>query len=132
MSNREEWNGLMRSLPDPAFMEIMNNYLGGVETPYDKNDLLNRLAVRLTRSDYISTAQAALETTDLKILSAARWFGQASMQDLINLFGPDMAPAEMRSRLINLEERLLIFLKKQERNRATSSRPSFLGRSGKD
>ena len=115
MNGQDEWNSLIRSLPDPAFMEIMNNYLGGVETPYDKNDLLDKLAVRLTRPDYIEAVKASLSTTDLKILSAARWFGQPSMQDLINLFGPFMAPAEINSRLINLEERLLLFFKKTGR-----------------
>ncbi len=112
MNGQEEWNTLIRSLPDPAFMEIMNNYLGGVETPYDKNDLLDKLAVRLTRHDYIKALQVSLGPTDLKILSAARWFGQASLQDLINLFGPFMAPAEIQNRLISLEERLLLFFRK--------------------
>ena len=47
MSRLDEWNRLMRGLPESALLEIMNNYLGGIETPYDKNTLLKRLSDRL-------------------------------------------------------------------------------------
>ncbi len=120
MTSREQWNALMRNLPDPAFMEIMNNYLGGVKTPYDKNELLNRLYARLTHEDYRNTVLSTLDSTDLKILSAARWFDRAVIQDFLNLFSTSMTPSELNTRLINLEEKLLLFFSR------SGSKPGFV------
>ena len=109
MTAKDEWNKLMRGLPETAFMEIMNNYLGGIKTPYDKNELLDRLTTRLTRPDYIQSALFHLTPPDRQILSAVKWFGQADRAELTDFFSGDLPSGELSSRIINLEERLLLF-----------------------
>jgi len=105
----EEWNHLMRALPDDAFMEVMNNYLGGVKTPYNKGDLLTRLGNLLTRPDSMATQSRLTDREDLQILSALHWFRQPDEKFLREFFSIRWSPAAVSRKLMNLEERLLIF-----------------------
>ncbi|OQY31913.1 MAG: hypothetical protein B6241_12815 [Spirochaetaceae bacterium 4572_59] len=99
----------MRGLPESAFMEIMNNYLGGVKTPYDKNELLNRLSTQLQLPKNIERIASRINRTDLKLLSAVQWFSNPDRNVLIDFFSGSLTPSEVTGRLVNLEERLLIF-----------------------
>ncbi len=112
MNKRDEWNRLMRNLPDSVFMEIMNNYLGGVQTPYDKNELLARLAGFLTLPANTRKIALRISSRDLKILSAIQWFDHPDHSTLIDFFSGILSPSTIRSSLMNLEERLLIFFDK--------------------
>ena len=109
MNRQDEWNGLMRNLPDSVFMEIMNNYLGGVKTPYDKNELLTRLASFLTLPANTRKIALRISSSDLKILSAIQWFDHPDHNTLIDFFSGTLSPSSIRSSLMNLEERLLVF-----------------------
>jgi len=99
----------MRELPETVFMEIMNNYLGGVTTPYNKTDLLNTLASRLCRPEYEERQINMISREDILILSAIHWFSSPDVFFLNDFFSSRFSPYEIQSRITNLEERLLIF-----------------------
>jgi len=105
----ETWTSLMRELPESVFMEIMNNYLGGVETPYNKIDLLNTLAARLCRPENIKRQISMISREDILILSAVSWFSSPDVFFLNEFFSSRFTPFEIQSRITSLEERLLIF-----------------------
>lgn len=109
MTPLDDWNRLMRGLPESAFMEIMNNYLGGVKTPYDKNELLSRLSTQLQLPRIIERITSRISRTDLKLLSAVQWFSNPDRNALIDFFSGSLTPSEITGALINLEEKLLIF-----------------------
>ncbi|MDC7232154.1 MAG: hypothetical protein PQJ58_02890 [Spirochaetales bacterium] len=106
---REEWNALMRELPEDVFMEIMNNYLGGVTTPYNKTDLLNTLASRLSRPEYKHRQISMISREDILILSAVDWFSSPDLLFLKDFFSSRFSPFEIQNRICSLEERLLLF-----------------------
>ncbi len=106
---RDEWNALIRELPEDVFMELMNNYLGGVSTPYNKTDLLNTLAARLTRPEYEQRQISMISREDILILSAVQWFSQPDIPFLTEFFSSRFTPHEIQKRVTSLEERLLLF-----------------------
>ncbi|MDA3957414.1 hypothetical protein [Oceanispirochaeta sp.] len=107
--NRKAWNGLMRDLPESVFMEVMNNYLGGVATPYNKTDLLNTLAARLGRPENEKKQISMIRREDILILSAIQWFSCPDVFFLKEFFSARITPFEVQSRITSLEERLLVF-----------------------
>ena len=109
MSDIDSWKALMRELPEPVFMEIMNNYLGGVTTPYNKTDLLSALAGRLTRPENLERQIGRLSGEDRLLLAAILWFKNANLPFLKDLFSSRYSPREIQDRIRSLEERLLIF-----------------------
>lgn len=105
----DSWKILMRELPEPVFMEIMNNYLGGVTTPYNKPDLLNALAGRLTRPENMERQIGMISREDRLLLAAVLWFGDGDLPFLKDFFSSRFSPLELEERVRGLEERLLIF-----------------------
>ena len=103
------WKALMRDLPEYVFMEIMNNYLGGVNTPYNKPDLLNTLAGRLTRPENLGRLISMIGEEDKLLLAAILWFQNPDIPFLKDFFSSHFSPLELEERVRSLEERLLIF-----------------------
>jgi len=99
----------MRELPETVFMEIMNNYLGGVTTPYNKTDLLNTLASRLCRPESEKRQISMITREDILILSAISWFSSPDVFFLNEFFSSRFSPFEIQRRITSLEERLLVF-----------------------
>ncbi|MBF9014390.1 MULTISPECIES: hypothetical protein [unclassified Oceanispirochaeta] len=120
---REEWNTLIRELPEDVFMEIMNNYLGGVDTPYNKTDLLNTLAFRLSRPEYVLRQTSMTSREDILILSAVDWFQCPDVLFLKDFFSSRFSPFEIQNLITNLEERLLIFNTKKSSGLCLSCSP---------
>ncbi len=102
----QEWQDLMRKLPDMVFLELMNNYLGGVSTPYNKERLLAQLRQRLGTEESLQRQMALLSSRDLELLSAIHFFKRSDQRSLAPL---EERKGQLALDLMNLEERLLIF-----------------------
>ncbi len=105
----DSWKALMRELPESVFMEIMNNYLGGVSTPYNKPDLLNTLAGRMSRPEYLARQISMINRDDRLLLASILWFQNGDIPFFKEFFSARFSPLELEEKIRSLEERLLVF-----------------------
>ena len=108
MKEREEWKRLVLGLPDPEFFEIVRNYIGEVKTPFNKHELLDRLARLLGRHDVRERILELITPEDAEMLSAVWFLGSPSLEDVTALFDGKRPYLELHHHLINLEQRLLV------------------------
>ena len=117
------WEEVFASLPDDAFFEVVRNYLGPVETPYHKPELVGRLSTFLRGTPANETALALLNREDVRFLALIDITEDPTERELRDLFSGVPYPV-FRERLLNLEERLLIWSRIKEGERRYALTPT--------
>jgi hypothetical protein len=87
----------------------MRNYLGKVETPYNKHDLINRLTRYLKGEDVQEAILGAIDDEDAKAITAVALLPRPTLADLSDLFPESVSFLSLHEKLRNLEDRLLLF-----------------------
>lgn len=105
----DTWAEAIASLADKDFSNIMRLYLGKIKTPYNKQRLASQLASFLNNTEHSKTIISLLTKSDLEILSAIHFMPQITKENLIRFFSDSYKISEFYTRLLNLEERLLIY-----------------------
>ncbi|MFW5802206.1 MAG: hypothetical protein ACOCVC_09250, partial [Spirochaeta sp.] len=98
----------LMSLPDSAFFDLYRTYLGPVQTPFKKQDLVRDLVKLLNNADFQRRIMLVLDDEDRHWLSIIGLSGSLSMARVQTLFGADLSPVDIHQRVLNLEDRLLI------------------------
>ena len=114
------WKAAMLRLEDDAFFELMRGALGAIKTPFNKHRLIERLAAFLRRPEVRERAAALLDREDARLLSAVALLDHPDEERLTAFFEREIPFLELHCRLLNLEERLLIY---RESPDADGSRP---------
>ena len=110
----ETWTNCISSLPDNRFFEIMRLYLGEIETPYNKQRLIEQLAAFIKTDANSNSMLALLDEYDIKLLTTLAFIPNATQETLIEFFGKEYTMSEFFTELSNLISRLLIFEQKDE------------------
>ena len=110
----QTWINSISSLSDSRFFEIMRLYLGEIETPYNKQRLIEQLAGFIKNETNSSNMIALLDEYDIKILTALAFIPNATQETLIEFFTQEYTMADLFTELSNLTSRLLIFEQKDE------------------
>lgn len=110
----EAWEQSISSLSDSKFFEIVRLYLGEVETPYNKQRLIEQLAGFLKNEANSNSIISLLDEFDIEILTALWFLPNASQETLIDFFAGKYSMAQIFSELSNLIARLLIYEKSEE------------------
>jgi hypothetical protein len=113
----EEWKKIMISLPAKAFFPIVKNYLGKIETPFHKPALIEELSAFLSREESIQRILSLIDSEDASILSSIFLLGEPSQKLLQQVMQKHFTFLELLHRLLNLEERLLIYRDQEDRIR---------------
>ncbi len=108
-SHKESWLGLMRAMKEEVLLEVLNNYLGGIKTPYNKSELLETLFARLSQPENLKRQMALLNRKDKQLLSGVLSFRSPSAAFLKSFFEKNMSRRETENCIRSLEERLLLF-----------------------
>jgi len=108
MTREEEWRKIVLSINDNTFFDLMRNYLGRIETPFNKQDLMDRLVNFLSRTDIKETLISLIDDEEARLLSALGLTGGATESQLRACF-PSWTYLELLTRIGNLEERFLIY-----------------------
>lgn len=103
------WKAAMLRLEDGAFFELMRGALGGITTPFNKHRLIERLAAFLRSPAVRERAAALLDREDVRLLSAVALLDHPDEERLAAFFERELPFLELHCRLLNLEERLLIY-----------------------
>ena len=104
------WKDVFVSLPDAAFFEVVRNYLGPVRTPFHKPDLVGRTAEFFSQDSVRERVLSFIDPEDSRILTIVAFHG-ASSEETLRDFSLHLRPSAILEKLLNLEERLLIFKK---------------------
>ena len=110
----ETWTNCISSLPDGRFFDIMRLYLGEIETPYNKQRLIEQLAGFVKNEANSASMIALLDEYDIKILTALAFIPNATQETLIEFFAQEYTMADILTELSNLISRLLVFEQKDE------------------
>ena len=110
----ESWVQSISSLSDSKFFEIVRLYLGEVETPYNKQRLIEQLAGFLKNESNSKSIISLLDEFDVEILTALWFIPNASSETLIEFFAGQYTMAQIFAELSNLIARLLVYEKTDE------------------
>ena len=108
------WEQSISSLSDSKFFEIVRLYLGEVETPYNKQRLIEQLAGFLKNESNSKSIISLLDEFDVEILTALWFIPNASSETLIEFFAGQYTMAQIFTELSNLIARLLVYEKTDE------------------
>ena len=110
----EVWKECISSLSDSKFFELMRLYLGEIETPYNKQRLIEQLAGFIKKPANSDSMIALLDEYDIKLLTAIAFIPNATQETLVQFFAAEYTMADIFSGLSNLTARLFVFEQKDE------------------
>ncbi|MBR1402973.1 MAG: helicase-associated domain-containing protein [Treponema sp.] len=106
-----DWRESIALLPDNHFFEIIRMYLGEIKTPFNKQKLIEELGAFIRKEETRKTLISLLSEADLRVISAVKYISNASQEKLFSFFSGAYSFAELYERLLNLEERLILYRK---------------------
>lgn len=109
MSKQGDWKNRMLTLQETAFFGLMRNYLGNLQTPFNKHHIFEELTGFLNRPGVQNALAASLDELDHRILTVVSLLGRATEAPVLDLLTDRWSPWELRQRLTNLQERLLLY-----------------------
>ncbi|MDR1178911.1 MAG: hypothetical protein LBK44_00270, partial [Spirochaetales bacterium] len=113
-NSQQRWNSAFLTLPDAAFFDILRNYLGEFRTPYNKHGLLENLRRFLLEEQTQERIISLVDEEDARLLSAISVLDSPSPDDLYRLFEGEIGYLDLHYRLLNLQDRLLIYSDKSQ------------------
>ena len=103
------WRESLTLMPDERFFEIMRTYLGAIQTPYNKPNLIEKLSTIFRKEQNQNRIISYLSEFDLKVLSLVSLIHRADQAKILNFFRSEYTLSAIYAELLNLTERLLIF-----------------------
>ncbi len=111
----EDWRSALLKLPDSVFFDIMRNYLGELKTPFNKHSLIDELSSFLRGSETRERLLRHIDDNDARVLTAVHVLNQPSLERLFTFFEGSLSYLELHYLLLNLQERLLVFIQRESR-----------------
>jgi len=110
---RDAWKRAFLGMPSESFLDIMRAYLGGLRTPYRKDELLSQLETSLKKPETADFILSLVDDADAAALGAIAILEGPTRAELIEFLEGDRQEAE--ALVLNLEERLLVFEDRSQR-----------------
>ena len=114
-----DWRESIAVLPDNHFFEIIRMYLGEIKTPFNKQKLIEDLGAFIRKEENRKILVSLLSETDLRIISAVKYIPRANLEKLFSFFSGAFSYAELYERILNLEERLILYRKNDKNSDKT-------------
>lgn len=103
------WREALLSSDTESFLAAARNYLGPVKTPYDKREIVGRLASFFRKAEVRESVVSLLDELDARILGSLFLLGPAPEPRLRSLFIGELPLFDLGIRIANLFDRLLVF-----------------------
>lgn len=108
------WRESFLLLEENHFFEIMKMYLGEIKTPYNKQKLIANLEGFLHKKENLVAIKSFLSDDELEIISAVVFIPDVTEEKLSSFFKSTFTYSFLYEKLLNLEERLILFKTKNE------------------
>jgi len=103
------WRESFVVLPDSHFFELIRMYLGEIHSPFNKQKLVEQLGAFLRKTENQKTIISLLSESDVQLLAAVKFIENTTQEKLSSFFHGTFTFTQLYERLLNLEERLLIY-----------------------
>lgn len=110
----QKWETSILCMDEDYFFDIIHAYFGEIETPFNKHKLLERLSSFLLNVETRKSIVNALNYEDLRLLSCISYLKNPSVSIIAYTF--DTHASKIKGKLVNLEERLLIYRENDDVN----------------
>ena len=117
------WREALIRLSDQHFFDLMRMYLGAIKTPFNKQRLIEELSTFLRKKENRVNIFYYLDEMDFLILSAINELPSPTQPKIIKLFAGTFSFPVMYERILNLEERLLIYRNNDQDSRQYELNP---------
>ena len=104
-----EWRESIVKLPDHQFFDLIQLYLGKIKTPFNKQRLAEQLSAFLRKSAIQEKIAKSLDSYDILILKAVSEIPNPTQAMLSIFFSKKISYSELSEKLLNAEERLLLY-----------------------
>ncbi len=109
MHDLEVWKASLLYLPEQEFFAIIRNYIGPVQTPFNKHRIIDRLVSFLKQQETIDRTITLIDERDIEMLIPLCFLDNIRFDDLLIYFEHAVPFLELHRHLRNLEERLILF-----------------------
>ncbi|MDR3160289.1 MAG: hypothetical protein LBU28_01590 [Spirochaetaceae bacterium] len=110
----EDWKSALMILPDSSYFDLIKSVFGNIKTPFNKQRLLEDLSAFLSRKDIQDAIGAYIGPEDHRIIAAVAVLEEPAPGEVESFFSGELSYGEVHSRIINLEERLILYRIKVE------------------
>lgn len=106
------WYDFLTDMNETRFFDLMRLYAGEIKTPYNKQKLIETLTAFLHREENRRILFALLSQEDLILVAAVMYIPFCTKEKAAAFFGSRFSFAFLHDGFLNLEERLIIYRKK--------------------
>ena len=117
------WREALTRLSDQYFFDLLRMYLGAIKTPFNKQRLIEELSAFLRRKSTKELIAQGLDEEDRAVLAAIREMNSPTQQRIVSLLSPSSSFSAVYERILNLEERLIVYRRDEESARAYAINP---------
>ena len=117
------WKSAIMTMPDNSFYELIRSVFGKIKTPFNKQQLLKDLEVFLLREDIQKAIAEYIDENDAKIIAATALFGEPVPGELESFFSGEFSFLQLQEKIVNLEERFILYLFKEENTNRIALNP---------
>ena len=119
------WREALTRLSDQFFFDLMRMYLGPIKTPFNKQRLIDELSAFLRKKINRDRIMLALDDLDRLIIAGIVELPSPTQQKIVTLLASSASFPEVYNRILNLEERLVLFRKDEGAGRAYAITPQL-------
>ena len=105
----EQWKTAIITLPDALFFDLVHSALGNIQSPFNKQRLLDDLAAFLSNKNIQKTIAAYIDEDDHKMIAAISMLNEPDHRELTAFFSGEYSYTKIASLVVNLEERLIVY-----------------------
>ena len=109
MNHFQDWKNWLLTLPESVFFSLTRNYLGQLPTPFNKHRIFEELNGLLNQPKVQNLLAASLDELDHRILTIIALLDKTPDTSIRNLLTDLGSPWMLYQRLINLQERLILY-----------------------
>lgn len=106
------WRESLTAMDEPGFFGLMRLYLGEIKTPYNKQKLIEALTSFLHKQENRRVLIKLLSREELMIIGAVLYIPFCTKEKAAAFFSPTFSFAFLHNAFLNLEERLILFRRK--------------------
>ncbi len=117
------WREALVRLSDQHFFDLLRMYLGAIKTPFNKQRLIEELSSFLRKKENRSNILLGLDELELLILSAIRELPSPTQSKIIKLFSGEWSFPVLYEKILNLEERLIVYRRNDSDSREYALNP---------
>ena len=110
------WRESLTAMDETGFFGLMRLYLGEIKTPYNKQKLIESLTSFLHKEENRRVLIKLLSREELMIIGAVLYIPFCTKEKAAAFFSPTFSFAFLHNAFLNLEERLILFRRKDEEN----------------